>query len=65
MIKQAGLSTVQHPRVTAEQSFVTNEIMIPMNSDQQLHPVSKIIKRQGSSYYDSHVIVTWSISSHI
>jgi len=59
MIKQAGLSTAQHPSITAQYSSVTDEIRILMNSDQQLHPASKTIKGQGPSCYDSHVTVTW------
>lgn len=42
MIKKAGFSTAQYPRITTESSSVTNEVMILMNSDQQLHPVPKI-----------------------
>lgn len=57
MIEQAGLSAVEHPRMTAEQSSATDKILT--SSDQRLHPASRTIQRQGLS------TVTQSISSHI
>lgn len=57
-LQQTGLATAQHPSTIADYSSVTHETMLLINSNQQPHPASETIRRQGPSCYDSHIIVS-------